>query len=481
MTSGVEKKYKIFFLVATSIFMSTLDSSIVNVALPYMMKDLHTDIQTIQWVVLVYLVTISSLLLTFGRLSDIIGRKPVYAMGFGIFTAGSLLCGLAPNPVFLILSRMLQGGGAAMLMACSPAMIVDAFPVQERGRALGMIGAVVAAGLTTGPVVGGIFLQYLSWRFIFYLNIPIGIAAVIGGLFVLDTIVSDNQSREPMDKIGSILLVLMLAGLIVFLTQMSRWGMMSIPSFFFAGLFLLGVTGFVFTEARSRYPLFDLELLKIRLFVFPVMAASILFAALFVIIFMMPFYLTYPCGYSASKTGLVMIIPFLFLLVVSPVSGSLYDRFGSRRLCMVGMGVLTASLVSLTFLEPSMGTGSILWRIALAGIGTALFVSPNNTVIMGCVPPARRGIASGATATARNLGMVMGVALAGLVFSNTFAGLTNGSTLENYQASMEPFFMIGFTRTMVMGAVLSGVGMVVTFARGREAPVQNLQQKRKNL
>ncbi len=480
MTSVVEKKYRIFFLVAVSIFMSTLDSSIVNVALPYMMQDLRTDIQTIQWVVIIYLVTISSLLLTFGRLSDIIGRKPVYVLGFGIFTAGSLLCGLASAPVFLILSRVLQGSGAAMLMACSPAMIVDAFPVQERGRALGMIGAVVAAGLTTGPVVGGILLQYLSWRFIFYLNIPIGIAAAFGGLFVLDNIVSDNQGGEPMDKVGSILLVIMLAGLIVFLTQMSRWGVMSISSLCSAGLFFVGGVGFVVTEAKSRYPLFDLELLKIRLFVFPVIGASILFAALFVIIFMMPFYLTYPCGFSASKTGLVMIIPFLFLLVVSPVSGSLYDRFGSRRLCMTGMSVLTASLVSLTSLEPSMGTGSILWRIALAGIGTALFVSPNNTVIMGCVPPARRGIASGATATARNLGMVVGVALAGLVFSSSFAGLTNGSSLENYQASMEPFFMIGFTRTMVMGAVLSGVGIGITFARGREKPLENLQQKRRN-
>ena len=157
-----EKKWKIFFLVATSIFMSTLDSSIVNVALPYMMQDLKTDIQTIQWVVLIYLVTVSSLLLTFGRLSDIKGRRAVYVLGFSIFVTGSLLCGMAGTSFFLIISRMVQGCGASMLMACSPALIVDAFPVKERGKALGYIGAVVAAGLTTGPVAGGILLEYFS-------------------------------------------------------------------------------------------------------------------------------------------------------------------------------------------------------------------------------------------------------------------------------------------------------------------------------
>ena len=418
-----EKKWKIFFLVATSIFMSTLDSSIVNVALPYLMQDLQTDLQTIQWVVLVYLVTVSSLLLTFGRLSDIKGRKLVYVLGFAIFATGSVLCGMARTPLSLIIYRAVQGGGASMLMACSPALIVDAFPVKERGKALGMIGAVVAAGLTTGPVVGGIILEYLSWRFIFYINIPIGIAAVIGGMLVLKGDGSDTGSHEPMDKTGSILLIVILSTLIVFMTQISKWGMMSIPSISFAGLFILAGTAFLINEAKSDYPLFDLKLLKIKLFVFPVMSSAILFAALFVIIFMMPFYLTYPCGFSASKTGLIMIVPFLFLLVVSPLSGVMYDQFGSRRLCMTGMSVLALSLISLMSIHPSMGVGSVLWRIALAGIGTALYVSPNNTAIMSIVPLPRRGIASGAVATARNLGMVIGVALARIDFYKFFLNI----------------------------------------------------------
>ena len=468
MASVCKKKWKVFFLVATSIFMSTLDSSIVNVALPYMMQELQTDIQTIQWVVLIYLVTVSSLLLTFGRLSDIKGRKPVYVLGFTIFAAGSLFCGMARTPQFLILSRAFQGCGAAMLMACSPALIVDVFPVQERGKALGMIGAVVAAGLTTGPVAGGFILEYLSWQFIFYINIPIGIAAAIGGYFILKGIHTAKGNGEPMDKTGSILLILILSCLIVFMTQISKWGLISILSLSFAGLCILASIGFVVNEARSDFPLFDMGLLKIKLFVFPVISSSMLFAALFIIVFMMPFYLTYPCGFSASKTGSIMIVPFLFLLFVSPVSGILYDKLGSRRLCMIGMSVLALSSTSLMTVQPSMGVVSILWRIALAGIGTAFFVSPNNTAVLSCVPLSRRGIASGAVATARNLGMVIGVALAGLIFSTSFSTLTNGASLENYLPAMESFFMISFKRTMLMGAILSIFGILMTFARGKD-------------
>ncbi|MFA5902628.1 MAG: MFS transporter [Desulfobacula sp.] len=461
-----EKKWKIFFLVATSIFMSTLDSSIVNVALPYIMKDLQTHIETIQWVVLIYLVTVSALLLTCGRLSDIKGRKIVYVTGFTVFTAGSLLCGMAGNALLLILSRCLQGFGAAMLMACSPALIVDAFPVQERGKVLGMVGSVVAAGLTTGPVIGGMILEYLSWRYIFYINIPIGIAAAIGGMAILRDIPSAGGSGEPMDIKGSFLLIVFLSAFILVMTQLSKWGAFSVLSLSCTGTAVLAGIGFAVNESRTPYPLFDMSLLKIRLFLFPVIGAAILFASLFVIVFLMPFYLTYPCGFSASKTGFIMIVPFLFLLVISPVSGILYNRFGSRRLCLIGMSVLMLSLISLLTVQPSMGILSLLWRIGLVGIGTALYVSPNNTVIMSSIPPYRRGIASGAVATARNIGMVTGVALAGLIFSTSFSTLTQGASLENYTAAMESFFLVGFRRAMMTGLILSVMGIFVTLVRG---------------
>ena len=464
----MEKKWKIFCLVATSIFMSTLDSSIVNVALPYIMNDLGTHFEMIQWVVLGYLLTVSSFLLTFGRLSDIMGRRTVYVAGFTIFTVGSLTCALSGSPLTLVMSRVVQGMGAAMLMACSPALIVDVFSEQERGKALGLVGAVVAAGLTVGPMTGGLILQYFSWRFIFYINLPIGISAAILGMKLLSAPATDTGCSEPMDVKGSAVLVVFLSSLIIFITQMPQRGIWSNFSLGAAVICLISMVGFAAIERRARYPLFDPALLMIRLFIYPAAASAILFASLFVIIFLMPFLLTYPFGFTASKTGMIMVVPFLALLVFSPLAGALYDRYRSRGMCLIGMGFVAGSLFSLAWLQPDKSIIDILWRLLLAGLGTAFFVSPNNTATMSSVPLNRRGIASGTVATARNMGMVIGVAFAGLVFTTSFSKLSGGASLDVYESSMQPYFMASFKRAMTAGGCLALVGMAVTWMRGAE-------------
>lgn len=460
------KKWQVFMLVGVSIFMSTLDSSIVNVALPYIMEDLSSDVRTVQWVVVVYLLTVSSLLLTFGRLSDIRGRRQIYVIGFMVFTAGSFLCGQAGTSWMLVSARMLQGIGASMLMACSPALVVDAFPQTERGKALGMMGAVVAAGLTLGPLAGGMILAYFSWRLIFYINIPIGLMAVVAGILVLRDLPAGNGNREPLDKAGSLLLVLFLCSLIVTLTRLPDWGIISLKTGLGVATAVTSGLGFVLNETHTDYPLLDLGLMKIRLFILPLISTAILFASLFLLVFMMPFYLTYPAGFTAAKTGIIMIVPFLFLLIISPVSGVLADRLGSRLLCTLGMTFMCLSLFFLIFLSAEPDTLAIGWRMALAGIGTALFVSPNNTAIMGAVAVHQRGIASGAVATARTLGMVFGVALAGTIFS---AFLTfQGKGMDSYIPAMAPAFMAGFRHVMAAGTFLAAIGVAVTFSRGSE-------------
>lgn len=465
MTVG-NKKWQVFMLVAVSIFMSTLDSSIVNVALPYIMEDLSSNVRTVQWVVMAYLLTVSSLLLTFGRLSDIRGRRQIYVIGFLVFTVGSLLCAQALNSWMLVGARLVQGVGASMLMACSPALVVDAFPRTERGKALGMMGAVVAAGLTLGPLAGGMILTCSSWRLIFYINIPIGIMAVAAGILVLRDLPGKDGSREPFDKSGSFLLMVFLCSLMVTLARISDWGVFSLKTGMGLTAAATGGVLFFLNETRSVYPLLDPGLMKIRLFILPLISTAILFASLFLLVFMMPFYLTYPGGYTASKTGTVMIVPFLFLLIISPVSGILADRLGSRLLCTAGMAFMGLSLFFLMYLSPESGVFAIVWRMALAGIGTALFVSPNNTAIMGAVPVHQRGIASGATATARTLGMVFGVALAGTIFSSflTF----QGKGMETYVPAMAPAFMAGFRHVMAAGTLLAAIGVAVTFSRGSE-------------
>ncbi len=465
-----KNKWVVFLLVATAVFMSTLDSSIVNVALPYIMEDFHTKVNIIQWVILSYLVTVSSLLLTFGRLSDIVGRKTVYTFGFLIFVTGSFFCSIATASLFLIISRVIQGCGAAMLMACSPAIITDLFSPKERGKALGMIGTVVAAGLTAGPVAGGFLLDFFSWRSIFYINIPIGIFAMFAGLYIFKGTDADKGNKEPLDIKGSIFLIASICSFIIALTHMDRWDTLS---FRLISLFIFSLISFVVfikSELKSKFPLFDLSLLKIKLFILPVASSAILFAALFIIIFLMPFYLTYPCKYSASATGSIMITPFVFLFFLSPVSGALYDKIGSKLLCTAGMSLLTLSTVSFLFINNPPDILSIIWRLALAGIGTALFISPNNTTAMNSVPVSKRGIASGSVATSRNIGMVTGIALAGLLFSSTYSSLTNGASLENYTQSMNLIFMASFKKAMAAGAVIAVPGIVLSYMRGNDKP-----------
>lgn len=463
-------KWIVFLLVATAIFMSTLDSSIVNVALPYIMEDFHTRVNIIQWVILAYLVTVSSLLLTFGRLSDTRGRKIIFIYGFLIFTLGSFFCSIANTPFYLITSRSLQGCGASMLMACSPAIIIDIFPPKERGKALGMMGTVVAAGLTAGPMAGGILLDLFSWRSIFYINIPIGLFALIAGYYILNNTNADKGNNEPFDKKGSILLIICVCSFIIVLTHLGRWDIFDLKSISLFALSFIALLFFIKTEANSDYPLFDPALLKIKLFLFPVISSSILFAALFTIIFLMPFYLTYPGNYSASATGFIMITPFIFLFFFSPVAGFMYDKIGSRWLCTIGISLLTISLASFVLIDNSLHLISILWRLALAGTGTALFISPNNTAAMNSTPLSKRGIASGAVATSRNIGMVIGIAIASLIFSTTYSNLTGGASLENYTPEMNIFFLTGFKRAMAAGAIITVPGIFFSYMRGDDKP-----------
>lgn len=467
MRMPTQKKWHVFALVATGVFMTTLDSSIVNIALPTIMTDLGAAFETVQWVVVIYLLTISATLLTFGRLSDITGRRWVYCCGFIAFSVGSLCCGSSFQSFWLILSRVLQGIGAAMIMACSPALVVDAFPQRERGKALGFVGAVVSTGLISGPFLGGLILQFFHWRVIFLLNIPIGIVAVLAGCRLLQGTASDVASRESFDWPGAVWLAVALFSLMTFMLHAGEWGVFSIPMIALAGTTLIGTALLVRSGYRSAHPLIDRQLLRNRFFMVSVACAVILFAGLFTITFLMPFYLMRPAGLGPRATGMVMMTPFVFLFFISPLSGSLCDRFGSRLLCFVGMGALTAALLAFTTLMPSPRLFGEMWRLALAGIGIALFLPAYNASAMNAIPAGKRGIASGTVAAARNFGMVIGVALSGLIFNHTFVRLSQGSDPNVYHPALRPVFLQAFHAAMLAGALLVGIGWVLTLLRGK--------------
>ncbi len=463
-----QSKWLIFLFVAVGIFMSTLDSSIVNIALPTIMKDFGVDLSTIEWVVMIYLLTVSSLLLSFGRLSDIRGRRWVYSRGLVVFSVGSFLCGLAQSALWLIASRFFQGIGAAMVMACAPALIVDTFPAAERGRALGMAGTVVAFGLTTGPALGGILLHLFPWRVIFYINVPIGIAAA----FVLSRLLrnsdADRRVDEKFDWLGSALLVVILVCLLIALSHGYDWGYVSARALVLGTVSTLALMLFIRVEAKVAHPIIELGLFSIRLFVFPVLSAVAMFITLFAVVFLMPFYLVYPCGFPVDKVGLLMITPFIFLFFISPISGAIYDHFGSRLLCTLGMTILAAGLFSLCSLSVEESIYPIVWRLALIGIGTALFLPPNSSAAMSAVSARRRGIAAGTVAMARSFGMVIGVAQSGAVFNSIFFTLSGGNTLKVYNAGLAPVFISSFHYAVAAGGVVAVIGAVLAFLRGKE-------------
>lgn len=464
---NVPSKGLIFCLVGIGVFMSTLDGSIVNVALPAIMSQLDSDMATIEWVMMIYLLTVSSLLPGFGRLSDIKGRRWVYSRGLMIFSAGSFCCGVANSAVWLIASRMFQGVGAAMIMACTQALVADVFPLKERGRAMGMVGAVVASGLTMGPALGGWILQLASWRFIFYINIPIGLITGVIVSRILKGGPTDTVRPEPFDWAGAVLLVMTLAPALAAISHAYEWGFPAVLSLI-AVSFVSGV-GLWMAEHRADSPILPPSLLAIRLFSLPLVSAMILFMGLFALVFLMPFFLMHPAGRSASQAGHLMVSLFICLFAVSPISGALSDRLGSRALCTIGMAILAIALFCLAQLNPQSPDWDIVWRMALAGVGTAVFISPNTAAIISAVPKNHKGVAAGAVAAARNLGMVAGIALAGVVFNAVFHHLSGGAQFTGYSPSLEPIFMTAYNKAMTAGALTVCLGVAVSYLRGQES------------
>lgn len=468
----------VFLMVAIGIFMATLDGSIVNIALPAIMEDFAVPLATIQWIVMIYLLTVTSLLLSFGRLSDIKGRRKVYSIGLCFFSFGSLFCGIAPTAHWLIGARFFQGLGAAMTMACTPALIVDTFPETERGKAIGLMGSVVASGLTAGPALGGLLIHYFSWRAIFYINIPIGLLTAAGVFFLLKGGKADISRPETFDWPGAAVLAVLLGSLLTAITHGYDWGYFSFRILLLIAITIAASICLLFVESRVKHPILSRSLFSIRLFSMPIIAAVILFVCLFTLVFLMPFYLIHPGGYPVNVVGGTMACIFVALFVVSPISGALYDRIGSRLLCTIAMGIIACSLFSLSVLPADAPFLSIILRLSLAGIGTAVFLPPNSAAAFSAVSPESRGVASATVAASRNLGMVLGVAIAGAIFNSVFYKLSGGLSLKEYQPGLESIFMESFHFVMAGGGCIAVLGMIISFLRGPEQINHRLKRAR---
>lgn len=465
--SDEKYKWRALTTIAIGTFMAPLDGSIVNVTLPHISNDFGVGLPTAGWVVMSYLLMISSLLLTWGRLGDMLGHKKVYITGFAIFTLGSLLCALSPTIWALIAFRSLQAVGAGMMMAIGPALVTSIFAPHERGRALGIIGSTVATALALGPVLGGLLVSYFSWRAIFLINIPIGIYNIYQASKVLKPSICNKSHR--FDIPGAVTAFLTLITFLLAASHGQQWGWSSpvIIGLFISSLVFLCL--FVYIESRVSHPMMDLALFKIRLFTMANISSLISFTSHFSVIFLMPFYLTQLRGLEPAIAGLVLAASPLMILLVAPLSGALSDRMGSRILSSFGLAMVSTALLLLSTLQPETDLLYIAGFMALLGLGIGLFQSPNNSAIMGSVPRNRLGIASGTLASMRNIGMVMGVALAGAIFTTRMP-----MHLENHliRYAQDTAQSLAFTSAMhdvfVTCSMLAAVGVLTSLVRGKQ-------------
>ena len=447
-------RWWVLLTIGIGTFMSALDGSVVNTLLPILSRELHTSIAGIEWVTTIYLLVISGLLLSVGRAGDMFGHRQLYLAGFVLFVIGSALCGLAQSAQVLIALRVIQALGAAMLMATAPAILTRTFPASQRGRALGAQGTFTYLGLTAGPSLGGWLAGAFGWRSVFYINVPIGLIAI--GL-AIRSIAPDRVSEqtERFDFAGAATFVAGLVALLLALDQGHAWGWRSARTVMLIVVALALLVAFIMIERRRESPMLDLTLFHRRVFSAATLSALLNYACVYAVLFVLPFLLIQGRGLSVQRAGLVLTAQPIVMAIVAPISGTLSDRIGSRGLATAGMILLAAGLAWLGVLARDGSLTSIAAALALVGLGVGTFVSPNNSALMGAAPGYRQGIASGVLATARNVGMALGVGFAGAVFT----------TVMSHAAHPADGLAGGVRAALFGAAAIAGVGAVTSAAR----------------
>lgn len=461
-------KWIVFGIVAVGVLMATIDSSIVNVSLPVIARGFGVPLGgSVEWVVIAYLVVVASLLLTAGRISDVAGRRRVWATGLTTFTLGSALCGAAPSLGALVGFRALQGIGSAGTMAVSPAMLVAAFPREQRGRALGLNAVVVGLGISLGPTLGGVITQHFGWRWIFYVNVPLGVLGVGASLRVLPH--ETAEVRQRVDWVGALLLAAGLGGLTAGLSFGPELGWTSAPLLVCGVLAIAGIAGLVARVILAQQPLVEARLWQNRVFASASVSLLLAFIATFAVAVFLPFYLEQLRGFAAQRAGMLLTPLPLTIAVISPFTGSLADRIGTQKLAAGGMFLAAAGLAWLALLPGDASILRIEGNLLLIGVGQATFQPPNNSALMGAAPRERQGVAAGVLATGRTLGQSLSVAFAGALFG-LFGGGAASRVLHHGGAAGPGAgaFLRGMHASLLGCAVVALASSAVALVRGKD-------------
>lgn len=420
-------KWMVLISVAMGVFLATIDGSIVNIGLNTLVNDLNQPLALVEWVVLAYMLTIATLMLTVGRLSDMIGKKKLYLAGVIIFTVGSGLCGIAPSVYWLIGFRVLQAVGAVMMMAIGMAIVTENFPPQERGKALGIMGTMVSLGIITGPTLGGLILQSLSWHWLFFVNLPIGL---IGVFMVIGFIPNDTtRSQQKFDFAGAGVMFVFMASLLFALSISQHRGFNNPLAFALLVLAVSSFIAFILFESRSPYPMINLKMFRNRQFSINLITGFMVFLCTAGTALLFPLYLQNILHYNSQQTGLMLAVTPICVSIVAPLSGALSDRTGSRPITTLGLLILISGFIAVSTLSEATSTWGYLLRFIPVGIGIGLFQSPNNSAVMGSVARANLGVASGLLSLTRTVGQTAGIAILSAFWENRVA-FYHGSFLD---------------------------------------------------
>ena len=457
-----KNKWIILITILLLTFMSTLDGSIVNVALPTMAKELSVNTQSISWVVSAYLIGICTVILAFGKLGDLKGKMKIFKIGVFSFTVGSLMCGLSPTLPILIISRILQALGAAASMATSQGIITEAFPKNERGRALGLNGTFVALGSMAGAPLGGFLISIFSWNYIFLINIPIGIIAFI---FCEKFLPKEHvKARKFPDIKGFLLFVI---AIVTFFIAIIQGGALGYGNLFIIISFIISIITFVlfiYVEKKTYEPMLDLDIFKSKLFSISIFCAFLSFVAIFCLLIVNPFYLHYTMEYTPAFTGLLMMFYSVVLTITALFSGILSDKVSSEFLIILGLVVMAIGFFLMTLLNASTPVPMFLALTAIIGFGAGLFQSPNNSLVMSSVSKDKLGIAGSVNALVRNIGMTVGISVATILLYNRMS-YKAGYKVLTYIVENDNIFLYGMRYVYIAAGIICIIGAGITFIR----------------
>ena len=453
-----------------ALFMVMLDNTVVNVALPSIQRDLHAQISELEWVINGYTLTFAVLIATGGRLGDIFGRRLMFLAGVVIFATTSATAGIAQDPAMLIASRAIQGIGAALMMPATLSIITHAFPAGERGKAIGTWAGVSALALSIGPVVGGFLTEYVSWRAIFFINLPVAVGAVIATIFAVSESRDETVDRR-VDYPGVAVLTASLTAIVLALIEGNSWGWGStdILALLIGGV--VGLAGFVAIELRVAAPMLEFGLFRTRQFIGSNLVAFIITFAMMGTFFFMAIYMQDILGYGALEAGVRFLPTTMVIAVIAPIAGRLADRLGPATPMSAGLAVLAVSMFLFAGIDTGTTYAGLIFPFVLMGIGIALVMSPMSTAAMNAVSVQKSGVASGVLQMSRMIGASVGVAATGAIFQSQLGSGFDPGQLATAPEQARAIFVDALGSAMLLAAFVVVAGLVVslTLVRGARA------------